>query len=1212
MTDERLDVFRACLDAYAGRFRQLNGARTLAEYLERPRERADEEILTEPVLADLIERLLGFPRGAYFPQFGRGGSKPDFTPTDLIAHSFVLDAKSSTEELGHHEAQIRRYMRERSLDAGVLFNLREMRVYRRGSQGADQRASFSVVQLWQIARSEAIDTGEVAAFRAFCDLFAFRELGLADKIEHVRNKPTWSVRLAGGDEARVDVEFLVERLRALSLALADDAAAQLDELDRHVRLNPGLAERIVRELQVLVLDLAPRTDVSTLPTALADWRTADGLAGRAWRQYLLRVAYLSLIRILLYRAWEDVEFVDSYLFDGGFGRAYDHLSQDVRRVLDEAFLHGAQQYRWLFAADSNYDWFRPRPDQLVEVLYSLAPVPLGMLDADVLGSLYESYVEDMDRDRLGQFYTPRSVVRFMLDRVGFAGPEGVFRIEGDERRPLRVLDFATGSGGFLVEAARRVIDAVPPDDPRGLEEGLEAIVTGFVGGEISPFPYYLTEVNLLLQVSRLLGRLAVLGVHPPRFVLGVLHVDTLGAKSDPEQSLAVDPSLRADRAEIQESTWFGLVPLDAEKRARWRDLRADGSFDLVVGNPPYVAEANNKPLFDLLRSIPGWKGIYRGKTDYLYYFLLLAVEKLTPGGRLCVIVPAGWMNAGAADFLRERLAAALRIDEIFLFGSYRLFAPERSDRRRVPTPTVESAILVATKAPAPPRHRIRVVALEDEAEVASALESDGARSPDRDRLLAEFRRLVSSKPARKAGIRVHDVPQAGLKASSPWNVKRAKSDVGTRVVACLEAAMANQAVAVEALSASWRVVRGIETGADAYTERIDRRLDARARASLAAAGCRTGHPVMELPAGLEREVPWVDHPELLAMTPEPHAILFGTVDPADYSHLLLLSSAPPPRAVLEALEPWRPLLSTRAEVARNPRRSWWETLWPRSEGDRNAPKVMGLYRTDRGRFALDEDGSWKPSNKITFVVGRKPDAPVAYLCGLLNSELLDLWYAVRGKTPWHVRRNYEPLRMNEMPYRRPGGDPRADEVADLVRRIAANRQALLPHRAIFPELGRIVKDPWKTGPVALDPVALVASLVPAETISIRLDPSLAVTLAQTAPGRAARRADRVFALVRGRVEVARIEGDPRRLDMLEAVLGAGPVEAIEAALLPRDQDAFDALSGARALEVERLLAEGRQLVERVERLVCGLYEVPADVTEDVVAHAVRRAGAGSG
>lgn len=41
---------------------------------------------------------------------------------------------------------------------------------------------------------------------------------------------------------------------------------------------------------------------------------------------------------------------------------------------------------------------------------------------------------------------------------------------------------------------------------------------------------------------------------------------------------------------------------------------------------------------------------------------------------------------------------------------------------------------------------------------------------------------------------------------------------------------------------------------------------------------------------------------------------------------------------------------------------------------------------------------------------------MAYLGGLLNSELLDVWYAVRGKTPRDVWRKYEPKRMKQIPY----------------------------------------------------------------------------------------------------------------------------------------------------------------------------------------------------
>ena len=76
---------------------------------------------------------------------------------------------------------------------------------------------------------------------------------------------------------------------------------------------------------------------------------------------------------------------------------------------------------------------------------------------------------------------------------------------------------------------------------------------------------------------------------------------------------------------------------------------------------------------------------------------------------------------------------------------------------------------------------------------------------------------------------------------------------------------------------------------------------------------------------------------------------------------------------------------------------------------------------------------------------------------------------------------------------------------------------------------------------------------------------------------------------------------------LEALGRQGAREPREL-LLPRNLEAFEKRIGERAKLVAGLLAEGRRMVEEVERLVCALYDVPGDLTEEVVAHAVRRAG----
>jgi len=272
----------------------------------------------------------------------------------------------------------------------------------------------------------------------------------------------------------------------------------------------------------------------------------------------------------------------------------------------------------------------------------------------------------------------------------------------------------------------------------------------------------------------------------------------------------------------------------------------------------------------------------------------------------------------------------------------------------------------------------------------------------------------------------------------------------------------------------------------------------------------------------------------------------------------------------------------------------------------SSPKVIALYRTDRGRFALDELGEWQPSIKSTLVVGRGRNAPVAYLCGVLNSELLDLWYAVRGKTPWHVRRNYEPLRMNEMPYRPAVSDPRADEVAQLVRNLAANRRALLAHREAVPRLVATVKNPWSTGPVEVDERALLGELQAADTVSLRLDSDLELDLVEPTPAKVARVDTRTLELRRGRRAIGRIVGDRARLDLLERILDGKADELVADTRLPKDAAAFAEQIEERRKVVQRLLEEGRELVERVERLVCAIYDVPDDLTEQVVSHAIGR------
>ncbi len=100
-----------------------------------------------------------------------------------------------------------------------------------------------------------------------------------------------------------------------------------------------------------------------------------------------------------------------------------------------------------------------------------------------LGALYESMLREM-RDAAGdsgEFYTPRPVVRLMVAVT-------------DPRLGETVLDPASGTGGFLVEAFNQLSKQVKTvADRRVLQE------RSLFGFEPKPLPYLLCQMNLLLH-----------------------------------------------------------------------------------------------------------------------------------------------------------------------------------------------------------------------------------------------------------------------------------------------------------------------------------------------------------------------------------------------------------------------------------------------------------------------------------------------------------------------------------------------------------------------------------------------------------------------------------------------------------------------------------------------------------------------------------------
>lgn len=101
----------------------------------------------------------------------------------------------------------------------------------------------------------------------------------------------------------------------------------------------------------------------------------------------------------------------------------------------------------------------------------------------VLGRMYESMLKEM-RDAAGdagEFYTPRAVVRFIVEAL-------------NPKIGETVLDPACGTGGFLVEAFTHLEKQCKTVEQRKILQS-----NSVIGGEAKSLPYLLAQMNLLLH-----------------------------------------------------------------------------------------------------------------------------------------------------------------------------------------------------------------------------------------------------------------------------------------------------------------------------------------------------------------------------------------------------------------------------------------------------------------------------------------------------------------------------------------------------------------------------------------------------------------------------------------------------------------------------------------------------------------------------------------
>ncbi|MBK1671578.1 hypothetical protein CKO28_26640 [Rhodovibrio sodomensis] len=260
-------------------------------------------------------------------------------------------------------------------------------------------------------------------------------------------------------------------------------------------------------------------DAITVKNAFDQWRENMAVTIRpsdedeAKREFFAQTAYLVIVRMLLIRVFEDKNLVPRSFTDGGTALWFldveptyfrQSLGRSMARLIEIAYDNAQQIYGHFYAEHKVFDWYSPDRNMVIRILHRLAQFDLSRIDRDIIGMVYGQYVNEQHKHQTGLYYTPPEVVHYILDELGYNGPD----IVGS-----RLLDPASGSGAFLVEAGRRLVEAhrtywkdvgyadIPADR---IPEVIDDIRDSLFGLDVNPFACALAEMNLLIQVLDLL------------------------------------------------------------------------------------------------------------------------------------------------------------------------------------------------------------------------------------------------------------------------------------------------------------------------------------------------------------------------------------------------------------------------------------------------------------------------------------------------------------------------------------------------------------------------------------------------------------------------------------------------------------------------------------------------------------------------------------
>jgi len=412
--------------------------------------------------------------------------------------------------------------------------------------------------------------------------------------EYIRKRQEIERNLGGQEETRGRALMRLELEYSFARRLFEETFPQFEEqYGREIEVKGSDKERKIKE-------------------RILEAFTADSVAAL-------------IARILFLRLVEDLGLTEKRrLTNGGPSRwaeFVEFLTGSATALVQVASKDVYQLYREPFA-ESVFEWLQHTDGMVNEVLQRLIlrlnAYDFSGLSEEILGDIYQQFLPPQKRKRLGEYYTPSSIVNWIIEQTVLTQGEG------------SVLDPACGSGSFLVHYLHRRLDdarrrGLPP---REVRQEVQDQIWGF---DLNPFAAFISHFQLMWGLLRFHPEGS-----PPK-----IHIYNLN-------SLLKDQDIASHLGE--EHLPPGSLARDG---GRWR---------YVVGNPPYIRAERVKYGEEMKRL---WEHVWGQNADTGLLFLYRSLsEWLEEGGHLGMVVSGGYANSEAATpvwrLLHPRGRATLR------------------------------------------------------------------------------------------------------------------------------------------------------------------------------------------------------------------------------------------------------------------------------------------------------------------------------------------------------------------------------------------------------------------------------------------------------------------------------------------------------------------------------------------------------------------------